>query len=67
MAGAIEGGITATFGRIGGDGGQAGLSVAGLYRYLMSGYNWAESAYMCLPQLSGDAVVIGDPLYTPFK
>ncbi len=28
---------------------------------------WAETAYMCIPYLCGQTIVIGDPLYTPLK
>jgi len=67
VAGAIHGGITATIGLVGYDRADRALSVAALYRYLMAGFTWAEAAYMCIPELSWQTVVIGDPLYTPFK
>jgi len=67
VAAAIQGQITATIGMVDDPGSEMYLSVAGLYRYLMAGYTWAEASYMCIPQLSWQAVVLGDPLYTPFK
>ena len=66
-AGAIDAGITASVGHVGQIEPDAFMSVAGLYRYLMAGFTWGEAAYMCLPELSGQSVIIGDPLYTPFK
>ena len=66
-AGAIDAGITATVGHVGPFEPEAYMSVAGLYRYLMAGFTWGEAAYMCLPQLSAQPVVIGDPLYRPFN
>ena len=38
-----------------------------LYRYLNAGYTWAESAYMSIRFHSWQTVVIGDPLYRPFR
>ncbi|MDB9741911.1 TIGR03790 family protein [Akkermansiaceae bacterium] len=34
---------------------------------LLSGYTFAEAAYMATPALSWQNVMVGDPLYTPFK
>ncbi len=65
-AGALAEGITGTIGMAHDAGSEPYLVVNGLYRYLMAGYTWAEAAYMCLPQLSWQGVVVGDPLYTPF-
>ena len=67
VAAAVEAGITATIGSVADPGAEEYLSAAHLYRYLQSGFTWAEAAYMCLPQLSWQAVVIGDPLYQPFR
>ena len=67
VAGAVGDRLTATIGMVHEAGPAPYLCVAGLYRYLMAGFTWAEAAYMCIPQLSWQAVVIGDPLYTPFR
>lgn len=34
---------------------------------LAKGWNLGEAAYYALPKLSWQAIVVGDPLYTPFK
>jgi len=67
VPGAVQGQITATLGMVDDPGSEMYLSVGGLYRYLMAGFTWAEASYMCIPHLSWQAVVIGDPLYTPFR
>ena len=67
VAAAVEAGVTATLGGVADPGEHPSLSVGNLYHFLQSGYTWAETAYMSIPQLSWQAVVIGDPLYTPFK
>ena len=64
VAGAVEHRLTATVGTVY-DPGKEYLSLANVYRYIKAGYTWAEIAYMSIPQLSWQAVVIGDPLYTP--
>jgi len=38
-----------------------------LHDRLIKGYTLVESAYMAVPQLSWQNVVIGDPLYRPYK
>ena len=67
LAAAIDDRITATIGSVYDPGPGDYLSVANLYRYLHEGFTWAESAYMCIPHLSWQMVVIGDPLYTPLR
>jgi len=37
------------------------------YDRLIQGYSLVESAYMAIPQLSWQNVVLGDPLYQPYK
>lgn len=37
------------------------------YHRLFNGYSFAEAAYMATPALSWQTVMIGDPLYNPFK
>ena len=38
-----------------------------LHDRLIQGYTLVESAYMAIPQLSWQNVVVGDPLYQPYK
>ena len=38
-----------------------------LHDRLIKGYSLVESAYMAIPQVSWQNVVIGDPLYQPYK
>lgn len=38
-----------------------------LWQSLIEGKSWGEAAYFALPSLSWQGVVIGDPLYQPFK
>ena len=67
VAGAVGGHVAATIGNVS-DPGPGGLpAVAGLFRSMKAGFTWAETAYMCIPRLCGQTVVIGDPLYTPMK
>ena len=38
-----------------------------LYHRLLRGYSIGEASYMALPALSWQAVLLGDPLYRPFR
>ena len=38
-----------------------------LYHRLLRGYSVVEASYMALPALSWQAVLLGDPLYRPFR
>ena len=67
VAAAVEAGITGTVGNVYDAGADDHLSPANLYRYVHEGFTWAEAAYMCIPYLSWQTVVIGDPLYAPLK
>ncbi len=67
VAAAIDAGIAATIGSVNDTGAEEHLSVAHLYRYLHSGFTWAEAAYMSIPHVSWQMVVVGDPLYRPLK
>jgi len=67
VAAAVEGGLTATIGNVADPGADEYLSVAHLYRYLQAGFTWAEAAYMSIPYLSWQTVVVGDPLYAPLR
>ena len=67
VAGALADGLTCTIGAVE-EPLSAGLNaIDHLYRYLHSGYTWAESAYMSIRFHSWQTVVIGDPLYRPFR
>ena len=65
MAAAIKAGITATIGSVYDTGTMDAIAPGNLYHYLHQGYTWAEAAYMIIPHLSWQMVVIGDPLYRP--
>lgn len=38
-----------------------------LYRRLLDGHSWVEACWMSMPVTSWQGVVLGDPLYRPFK
>ena len=38
-----------------------------LYRRLLDGHSWVEACWMTMPVTSWQGVVLGDPLYQPFK
>jgi uncharacterized protein (TIGR03790 family) len=38
-----------------------------LYRRLLAGHSWVEACWMAMPVTSWQGVVLGDPLYRPFK
>jgi uncharacterized protein (TIGR03790 family) len=38
-----------------------------LYRRLLDGHSWVEACWMAMPVTSWQGVVLGDPLYRPFK
>jgi uncharacterized protein (TIGR03790 family) len=67
VAAALEEHVCAAIGNVA-DPGPGGVpSVANLFRSLKADSTWAEAAYMCIPYLCGQTIVIGDPLYTPLK
>jgi uncharacterized protein (TIGR03790 family) len=65
-AGALEAGLSCTMGAVYPPAPEALNAISDLYRYLHSGYTWAEAAYMSIRFLSWQQVVVGDPLYRPF-
>jgi hypothetical protein len=67
VAAALESHLTATIGSVSDPGPDGVPAVNGLFRRLKAGYTWAEVAYMAVPCLSWQTVVIGDPLYAPLK
>jgi len=38
-----------------------------LHRKLLEGYTWVEACWMAMPATSWQGVVLGDPLYRPFR
>ena len=38
-----------------------------LHQRLLAGYTWVEACWMAMPVTSWQAVVLGDPLYRPFR
>ena len=38
-----------------------------LHERLLAGFTWAEACWMAIPVTSWQGVILGDPLYTPFK
>jgi len=66
-ANAVEHGLCGTIANVYDPGDEVYISMANLYRYLHSGFTWAETAYMCIPGLSWQSVVLGDPLYRPMR
>ena len=66
-AGALDDGLTCTMGTVHPTPPVAMNAVRNLFQYLQMGYTWAESAYMSVRFLSWQHVVIGDPLYRPFR
>lgn len=67
IAAAVQAGVTGSIGNIADPGELGRPSVAGLFEYIRAGYTWGEAAYMCVPYLSWQTVVIGDPLYAPYR
>ena len=65
-AGALAAGLAAGIGNVSDPGTSGRPSVANLFEYVKAGYTWAEAAYMCVPYLSWQTVVLGDPLYSPY-
>ena len=65
--GALAKGITATGGSVNEPYGQTYTRANLFMKYLMSGYNFAESCYMATPTAKWMMTFIGDPLYTPSK
>ncbi len=38
-----------------------------LHRRLLAGFSWVEACWMAMPAVSWQGVVLGDPLYRPFR
>ena len=67
LGGAVADGLTAGMGAVYEPSVLAVNTVENLYRYLHSGYTWAETAYMSTRFVSWQNVVVGDPLYQPLR
>jgi uncharacterized protein (TIGR03790 family) len=67
VAAATQAGVVGSIGNVSDPGPAGRPSIAGLFEYIRSGYTWAEAAYMCIPYLSWQTVVVGDPLYAPYR
>jgi len=65
LAGALRDGLACGMGTVYPPAPEALNAINNLYRYLQSGFTWAESAYMSIRFLSWQHVVVGDPLYRP--
>jgi uncharacterized protein (TIGR03790 family) len=63
----LERGATATLGNTAEPFLRFSHNVDAFFFALANGWNLADSAYFALPALSWQAVVLGDPLYRPFK
>lgn len=63
----IDRGVTATVGNTAEPYLQFSHNVDAFFLGLANGWNLADAAYFALPVLSWQAVVLGDPLYRPFK
>lgn len=67
VAAALSAHVCAAIGNVADPGPDGAPSVANLFHSMKAGATWAETAYMCIPHLCGQTIVIGDPLYTPLK
>jgi uncharacterized protein (TIGR03790 family) len=67
LAAALDAHVCAAIGNVADPGPDGVPSVANLFHSMKAGSTWAETAYMCIPNLCGQTIVIGDPLYTPLK
>lgn len=66
-SGAISDGITGTMGNVYEPWLDAAHYPTIFFERILDGYNFAEASYMSQPYLSWQSVVIGDPLYTPYR
>ncbi|MGD1000771.1 MAG: TIGR03790 family protein [Candidatus Brocadiia bacterium] len=67
VAAALGAGACAAIGNVADPGPDGVPVVANLFHSMKADSTWAETAYMCIPYLCGQTIVIGDPLYTPLK
>ena len=67
VAAALGAGVCAAIGNVADPGPDGVPLVANLFHSMKADSTWAETAYMCIPYLCGQTIVIGDPLYTPLK
>ena len=67
VPGMIRNGITATMGPVHEPGLGGVPQIDWFFRYLFQGFSFAEAAYMANYSSGGQMVMIGDPLYTPYR
>ena len=67
LAAALAAHVCAAIGNVADPGPDGVPTVANLFHSMKADSTWAETAYMCIPYLCGQTIVIGDPLYTPLK
>lgn len=67
VPGMIRNGITATMGPVHEPGLGGVPQIDWFFRYFFHGFSFAEAAYMANYSSSGQMVMIGDPLYTPYR
>jgi hypothetical protein len=67
VPGMIRSGITATMGPVHEPGLGGVPQIDWFFRYFFHGFSFAEAAYMANYSSSGQMVMIGDPLYTPYR
>ena len=67
VPGMIRAGVTATMGPVHEPGLTGVPRIDWFFRYLFHGFSFAEAAYMANYVAAGQMVMIGDPLYNPFR
>ncbi len=67
VPGMIRAGITATMGPVHEPGLGGVPQIDWFFRYFVHGFSFAEAAYMANYSSGGQMVMIGDPLYKPFR
>jgi uncharacterized protein (TIGR03790 family) len=67
VPGMIRAGVTATMGPVDEPGLGGVPRIDWFFRYFFHGFCFAEAAYMASYSTGGDVVMIGDPLYNPFR
>jgi uncharacterized protein (TIGR03790 family) len=67
VPGMIRAGITATMGPVHEPGLGGVPEIDWFFRYFFHGFSFAEAAYMAMYSMGGKMVMIGDPLYKPFR
>jgi uncharacterized protein (TIGR03790 family) len=63
----VHNGVAATFGNVAEPYLDFTLHFSSFFRALIEGFSFADAAYFAQPALSWQNIVVGDPLYQPFK